>query len=353
MCAFDKAMTAPIKKRATNMEEIAQALGVSIATVSRALNDQPGVSAETRQRVLDLSDQLNYAPHGAARGLATTQTHMIAILTVDRALPLASDHFYQRIMLGAQEELAERGYFLLVNAVKPENLADLSGLRLIKERRVDGVLLAGPEIPSRQILALRSQGIPIVLIDNSLKQTAVDCVVSEDEQGGYAAAQHLIGHGHIQMVILTGPLEWPSNQARYDGYRRAVQENGLDMLEVHEGETTIDSGFHAMLSALAQHPQLTGVFAVNDSMAIGAMRALRESGRCIPDDVAVIGFDDIEWACHTEPPLTTMKIYKRQMGSMAAQRMIQLIENGDQAPVRSSVGTSLVVRESCGCARSV
>lgn len=342
-------MAASTKKRAANMEEIAQALGVSIATVSRALNDQPGVSTDMRRRVLELSEQLNYAPHGAARGLATTQTHTIAILTVDRALPLSNDYFYQRIMLGAQQALAERGYFLLVNALRPEELADLTSLRLIKERRVDGVLLAGPEIPSRQILALRSLKIPVVLIDNSLKQTAVDCVVSEDEQGGYTAAHHLVEHGHRQIVILTGPLAWPSNQLRYDGYRRAILEHGLELLECHENETTIDSGFRAMQMALAQHPQLTAVFAVNDSMAIGAMRALREQGRSIPVDVAVIGFDDVEWARHTEPPLTTVKVYKRQIGALAAQRMLQLIENGDQAPVRSSVGTELIVRESCGC----
>jgi DNA-binding LacI/PurR family transcriptional regulator len=342
-------MAAPIKKRVANMEEIAQMLGVSIATVSRALNDQPGVSADTRQRVLELSEQLNYAPHGAARGLATTQTHTIAILTVDRALPLSSDYFYQRIVLGAQQALAERGYYLLVTALKPEELADLSSLRLIKERRVDGALLAGPEIPSRQILALRSLSIPVVLIDNTLKQTAIDCVVSEDEQGGYTAAHHLLEHGHQQIVVLTGPLAWPSNQARYDGYRRAILEHGLEMYECHESETTVDSGLRAMQTALAHHPQLTAVFAVNDSMAIGAMRALREQGRSIPKDVAVIGFDDIEWASHTEPPLTTLKVYKRQIGALAAQRMIQLIENGDQAPVRSSVGTTLIVRESCGC----
>jgi LacI family transcriptional regulator len=337
------------KNRVANMEEIAKALGVSTATVSRALNDKPGVGEDTRRRVLEMSDQLNYAPHSGARSLVTTQTHTIAILTVDRSLPLSSDYYYQRIMLGAEQALAERGYYLLVRVVRLEQLADLSSLNVTKERRVDGVLLAGPEIPRRQILALRNQNLPIVLIDNSLSHTSIDCVVSEDGEGGYMAAHHLVEHGHKQIVILTGPLAWPSNQARYEGYRRAVQEHGLEILEVHEIETTVDSGLNAMRVALKQHPQLTAVFAVNDSMAIGAMRALREQGRRVPDDVAVIGFDDIEWASHAEPPLTTIKVYKRQIGMLAAQRIIQLIENGDQAPVCSRVGTSLIVRETCGC----
>lgn len=245
--------------------------------------------------------------------------------------------------------LADLGYFLLVTTVQPEQLADLPSLRLIKERRADGVLLAGPEIPARQILALRTQGIPVVLIDNTLTQTPIDCVVSEDEQGGYTAVCHLIEHGHRQVVILTGPLTWPSNQARYDGYCRAIREHGLEMLEIHERETTIESGYRALQAALANCAHLTAVFAVNDPMAIGAMRALRESGRRLPEAVAVIGFDDIDWASHVDPPLTTMKIYKRQIGAAAARRLIQRIEKGDEAPERSSVGTTLIIRESCGC----
>jgi LacI family transcriptional regulator len=345
-------MAANDKKQSTKLEEIAQALGVSIATVSRALNDQPGVGAEMRRKVLAMSEELHYAPHHAARGLATTQMHTVAILTVDRPLPLADDYFYQRIMLGAQQALAQAGYYLLVCALQPEQLTDLTNLNLIKERRVDGVLLAGPEIAARQALALRSQNIPIVLIDNALKQTAVDCVVSEDEEGGYTAVRHLLEHGHRKVGILTGPLAWPSSQARYDGYCRALREQRLALVEVHERETTVDSGYRAMHAALSDHPQLTAIFAVNDSMAIGALRALRENGRRVPEDMAIVGFDDIEWASHADPPLTTMRIYKRQMGALAAQRLIQIIEHPDEAPVRSNVGTTLLIRRSCGCTQS-
>lgn len=332
------------------MQELARRLGVSIATVSRALNDQPGVSAETRRRVLELSAELDYAPHGPARGLAGTQTHTAAFLTAQRSVSLAADEFYQRVMLGAQEEFSRHGYYLLVAALPPAEIAELPRLRLLQESRVDGVLLAGPEMPPRQVLALHATGAPLVLVDNALPHTPVDCILNEDEEGGYAAALHLVEHGRRQIAVLSGPEDWPSNLARCRGGRRALAEHGLAPVEFHQQETTIESGYQAMQTALAQSPRPDAVFAVNDSMAIGAMRAARAAGLAIPADLAVIGFDDIEWASHTEPPLTTVKVFKRQMGALAARRLLALMAAQGEAPVRATIATRLIVRASCGCA---
>jgi DNA-binding LacI/PurR family transcriptional regulator len=337
-------------KRSLTMAEIAHRLGVSIATVSRALNDQPGVSPDLRQRVLTLSAELDYAPHGGARGLATTQTHTVAFLTLHRSLPLDEDYFYQRIMLGAQQELARHGYYLLVSVLEPDQVNDLANLRLLRERRVDGAILAGPEIPPRSILALQGKRVPLVLVDNTLPHSPMDCVLSEDEAGGYAATCHLLDHGHTRTVMLSGPEEWPSNRARLAGYRQAMAERGLPPLEVHGSETTVDSGQRTMQDALAQYADLSAVFAANDSMAMGAIRAARALGRNPPDDLAVIGFDDLDWAEHTAPPLTTVKVYKRRMGALAARRLVELLGGESETPIRSTVATSLIIRASCGCA---
>lgn len=331
------------------MAEIARRLGVSIATVSRVFNDQPGVSAEVRQRVLALSAEFNYAPHSGARGLATTQTHTVAFLTLHRSLPLDEDYFYQRIMLGAQQELARHGYYLLISTLEAEEASDLSGLRLLRERRVDGLILAGPEIPPRGILALQRERVPVVLVDNALPHSPVDCVLSEDESGGYDAARHLLDHGHTQIAMLSGPESWPSNAARLRGYRQAMAERGLQALEVHGSETTLDSGQRTMQNALAQWPDLSAVFAANDSMAMGAIRAARAAGRHPPHDLAVVGFDDLDWAEHADPPLTTVKVHKRRMGAVAARRLVELLRGEDEAPIRSTVANSLIIRASCGC----
>lgn len=331
------------------LEAIARQLGVSTATVSRALNDKPGVGAETRQRVLELAARQRYAVNGAARGLATTQSRTVAFLTAHRSVPLAEDYFYQRVMLGAQQQLARDNYYLLVATVGEAEFADFAAMELVRGQRIDGILLAGPEVPARSILDLRSSGVPVVLIDNALPRTPVDCVLSEDEEGGYSATQHLLTHGHTRIVLLAGPMAWVSNAARSAGYRRAMVEAGLLPLEVHVEETTLESGFVAMQQALTEHPDHTAVFAVNDSMAIGAMRAARTAGLRIPDDLAVVGFDDIEAASHVDPPVTTVKVNKRQMGMVAARRLVTLMASGENVSVRSSVATELLVRRSCGC----
>jgi DNA-binding LacI/PurR family transcriptional regulator len=149
--------------------------------------------------------------------------------------------------------------------------------------------------------------------------------------------------------MLGGQPEWPSNQARLRGYRQAMAERKLETLEVHEGETTIDSGWRAMQVAMAQYPDLSAVFAANDSMAIGAVHAGRAAGCQTPRDLAVVGFDDLDWAAHTDPPLTTVRVFKRRIGAVAARRLLELLRGEDEAPIRSSVATSLVVRSSCGC----
>jgi DNA-binding LacI/PurR family transcriptional regulator len=331
------------------LQEIALRLGISTATVSRALNDKPGVSEATRLRVIQLANKENYAPNDAARGLATAKSHTVAFLTANRSVPLAEDYFYQRVMLGAQQELTRHGYYLIFAAVEMGENVDLASLDLVRAQRSDGVLLAGPEVPARSILNLKALGMPMVLVDNALPRSRVDCVLSEDEEGGYNATSHLLQHGHRKVVVLAGPLSWVSNAARVAGYRAAMAEATLSLLEVHRQETTLESGYSAMQEALKNHPALTAVFAVNDSMALGAMRALREAGRQVPLDVAVVGFDDIEAAAHVEPPLTTVKVNKRQMGEVAARRLVGLMKGDADAAVRSSVATQLLVRASCGC----
>lgn len=331
------------------LAEIAHHLGLSEATVSRALNGRPGVSAATRQRVLTVAREMNYLPNLAARSLATDRTYTIAFLTIRRPLPLSADPFYLHIMRGAEEELARHGYYLIVSTLNGTEDDLSNGFRLLGEKRVDGFILAGPEFSPRFILSLKSAGARMVLVDNMLLEGMIDCVLIEDEQGGYEATRHLLQHGHRYVGLLHGPERWPSNRARREGYRRAMREAGSPCYEVAQSETTIESGYRAMQEALSCHPELTAIFAVNDSMAIGAMRAARERGRRIPADLALVGFDDLEWTTHCEPPLTTIRVYKRQMGVIAARRLIERIEDEESVPMRTTVAIQLVVRRSCGC----
>jgi LacI family transcriptional regulator len=332
----------------TTLAELAEKLHLSTATVSRALNDQPGVGAETRQRVLAAAAELGFAPHNGARTLATTRTENIGFVLY--AKPVGSDPFYSRIVQGVERECARRGYHLFLSALELEQAAQPQTFSLVQSRRVDGLILAGPDIPARFVLELHARRLPIVLVDNALGETALDAVLSDDSGGAYVAVRHLIDHGYRSIACVSGPQAWVSSRERTAGYRRALGEVGLAPQILAMGETTHETGLDAMGQILAAGPAPRAVFAVNDAMALGVIHAAEAAGLRVPDDVAVVGFDDLAWTALRRPALTTVHIYKEQMGRIAASRLFDIIGEPNSEPVRSLVNTRLIVRESCGCA---
>ena len=336
-------------QRSITQKEIARRLDVSVATVSRALNDQAGVSPEVRERVLSLAKELGYSPDIRARSLATSVTHTAAFIIHEKH-SAAEDPFYPVIMAGAEAHLSQRDYHILLATVDDETMARPGSFSLVNQRRVDGLILAGPDISPGFILSLVAAEIPLVLVDNSLSQTPVNCVLNDDEGGAYAATRCLLDHRHTQIAFLSGPKEWVSNRERMRGYQRAVEEAGQQPLILHGRETTIASGRKLMGLALEKWPDLTAVCAVNDAVAIGAIRAASRLGRSIPEELSAFGFDDISWAAMNEPPLSTVHVFKRRMGELAAQRLLDLVQNRDGPPAKTIVSTELVHRDSC-CSR--
>lgn len=335
-------MKSPVTQR-----DIARKLGLSIATVSRALNDQPGVSPEIRAQVLEAARELGYFPHLPARSLVTATTNTVAfVFHTEHAA--SDDPFYPLIMTGAEAYLSQQGYHVLMSTIDDPVMENPHLFTPVSQGLVDGLILAGPTIAPSFILAMLSAGIPLVLVDNSLPQTPVNCVLNDDEGGAYAAARHLVEHGYSRIAFLSGPEEWVSNRERCRGYHRAMYEAGLEPIVVRERETTIASGERAMQRLLEEHPDVQAVCAVNDAVAIGAIRAAARMGRRTPQDLAVIGFDDISWAQLNDPPLSTVHVFKRQIGALAAQRLLDCIQNPDAPPVRVLVSTQLILRTSCG-----
>jgi DNA-binding LacI/PurR family transcriptional regulator len=332
----------------TTLAELAEKLNLSTATISRALNDQPGVGAETRQRVLAAAAELGFAPHSGARTLATTRTENIGFVLY--AKPVGSDPFYSRIVQGVERECARHGYHLFLSALDPDQAAQPQTFSLVQSRRVDGLILAGPDIPARFVLELHTSRLPIVLVDNALSETALDAVLSDDSGGANAATRHLIEHGYQSIACVSGPQTWVSSRERITGYRRALEEAGIAPQIVVMDETTHDTGRAAMQQILDAGAAPRAVFAVNDAMALGVIHAVEAAGLRVPDDVAVVGFDDLAWTALRRPALTTVHIYKEQMGRIAAGRLFDIIGEPASEPVRSLVNTRFVIRESCGCA---
>jgi len=339
-------------KASVTQREIAERVGVSVATVSRALNDQPGVSPETRSRVLAAAQELQFVPNAAAQGLATKRTRNIGLVTHKRSI---LPHFATSSLdvVGIDQECQRLGYHLLTTLTTQEAMKRGLRLPMVREKRVDGLILAGPALKPSFVLELYNSGMPIVLIDNDLRETAIDCVLHENEEGTYWLTQHLIGeHQHQSIVFLSGPSTWVSSQERADGYRRALAEAFLESRIFYMPDTTVETGMEAMKTVLTEVPHLTAVVAVNDAVAVGAGRVCKVAGYSIPEQIAVVGFDDIRWAELHDPPLTTVHAFGEEMGVQAARRLIDLIESDpDQEHVRLRlrVGTKPIIRRSCGC----
>lgn len=337
-----------MSNRTITQAEIARRLGVSVATISRVVNDQPGVGEELRQQVLEMLKELHYSPNASARSLASDRTCNVGFVVPMPNEAAAADPFYSTIMAGAEAELAEYGYHLLLTTLEERPAGRQDTLPVVQKGRVDGLVLAGPTVPRPLIFNLIAAGVPIVLVDNTLSQLQVNCILGDDEGGLYQATHHMLEHGHRHVAFLCGPQAWISNREREAGYRRAIVEAGLEPHVLHAGETTIASGQAMLAEALERWPELTAICAVNDPVAIGAIRTAQQLGRAIPNDLAIIGFDDISWAALNSPPLSTVHVHKRRMGQLAARRVMELLQEPDSVPTRTVVATRLVLRQSCG-----
>ena len=331
----------------TIIEQIATELNISTASVSRALNDRPGVGAALRERILQRAQELNYTPSLTARGLATAQTFAVGFFVREKpGVSTQTDPFYGEILQGVEQALSQTDYHISVATLKDAILDAPRDFRFVRERRIDGMILAGPDIPTDFILAMLQTGFPVVLVDNRLDYIPVNCVNSDDETGAIMAAQHLIERGHRRIGVIAGPENWASNARRIRGYHHALHSAGLSLNIIHVDCTTIESGAVAYRKLINAHPDITGICAVNDSMAIGAIRTAQAEGKSIPGDLSIVGFDDIGWASLNNPPLTTISIPKRQIGKEAANRMMISLTDPDAQPTEVIVSVQLVQRAS-------
>ncbi|MEJ2559606.1 MAG: LacI family DNA-binding transcriptional regulator [Anaerolineae bacterium] len=333
---------------ASTLQEIADRLDISAATVSRVLNGKPGVSQKTRQRVLEIARELNFTPNPAAQSLVTSKTYAVAFV-IKRWLVRVDNPFYDRIMMGVEQELEKHGYHLVAITIDETQHTPLRLPPGLDKRRLDGLIIAGCELSDGMMTTLISLGVPTVLVGNTLRHSSVDAVTSANQDGGFTATTHLIEHGHRQIAFLCGPQEWSPVRERLQGYREAMREHSLPENIIYCPDLEIETGRDALRKALNENPNISAVFATSDPIAIGAMRAAQELGRTVPDDLAIIGFDNIPWAENTQPPLTTLYIHKGEMGKMAARRLLELFDARPQPPLTIRVGNELVIRQSCGC----
>ncbi len=306
--------------RRSTIHDVAARAGVSHQTVSRVINESTNVSAATRQRVLTAIEELSYVPSSVARGFRLKHTRSFGIVTDD-----ISDFVFGHIIAGAEIEARRGGYFLVIGSVEDE--ADESSyVRLMLERRVEGFILVRPGVPfiGEHLEAIRDAGVPFVLVGTSLV-SGVDVVESDNYHGGYQATRHLLELGHRRIATIVGPAGWPPAQARLEGYRQALADFGVRVEEGLQAEAAdwgIEAGQAAARSLLSRRSRFTALFAHSDLIALGAIARLREAGMRVPDDVSVVGFDDLPVAAVVDPPLTTVHQPTREKGAFAAQLLL-------------------------------
>ncbi|MGH2473040.1 MAG: LacI family DNA-binding transcriptional regulator [Candidatus Limnocylindria bacterium] len=326
--------------KGATIRDVARRARVSHQTVSRVINGHDNVTAETRERVLGAIRELEYVPSAVARSLSSQRTHTLGMVTTD-----VSDHFFAEAVAGAEAEARQRGYFLIIGSIEEGSEDDeRTYLRLMLERRVEGLIVAVPRLrlAKDDLLADAVLRIPTVLVASDIELAGADHVDIDNRRGGLEATAYLVAQKHRLIATITGPLDWPSARARLDGYRDALRDAGISpdrSLVEPCVDWGLDSGRRAAERLLESAPKLTAIFAQSDLLALGAIAALRARGMRVPEDVSVVGFDDIPVSSVFDPPLTTVRQPMREVGQLAA-RLI-----GDRAAsTRKMKGTRHTLR---------
>ncbi len=334
--------------RRTTSFDVAKMAGVSRTTVSFVLNQVPGVSISeaTRQRVLNAVKSLNYHPDAAGRKLVSGKSSMLGMVLRQSPEQVFADAFLLQVMLGVEQAAAQQGYHVLLKPMEPDDSQGYA--RLIHENYVDGIILSGPRQDDDEIVRLHREGLPVTLI-GQLPDSDIPFVDINATAGAATAVRHLIELNHRIIAMLTNaPLTYTSAQQRRSGYVQAMQEAGLEVNEslILEGNYTPASGFRAMNELLQQNPRPTAVFVASDVVAVGAVQAIKRAGLRIPEDIAVVGFDDVPFAEYYDPPLTTIRLPAFGLGWAAGERLVRLIQGEGLDQTGLLLNSELIVRRS-------
>ena len=334
----------PERARLT-MRDVARLAGVSTSTVSAVINNTVAVSPRRKSRVLDAMAALDYQPDAIARSLKTGKSNAIGIIVPD-----ITNAFYPEVIRGAEEAAQAAGYSVLLCDSNEESAVEERHLSALFSRRVDGVLLACcANSRAHELIARRH--VPVVFIDRLPPSTAVNTVCSDNVRAGQSAAEHLISLGHKRIGMLAGHLDLSPHHDRLEGFRKAMQEAHLPILDEYliSGNVQVEDGVQAghLLLDLAVPP--TAIMASNNKLLLGVLQAVDERKMSIPQDLSVLGFDDYLWNNHFNPTLTAVAQHSHEIGKRAFELLLQLLlQPGDAvpSPIRVRIPTELRLRNS-------
>jgi LacI family transcriptional regulator len=331
---------------ATTLHEVAQRAGVSAMTVSRVVNGRGRVDSETRQRVEEAIQALDYVPNRIARGLISQKTQTIGIIVPDIVNP-----FFAPVVRGAESAARKAGYRVLLCNSEGDLRLEREYIEDLVAHRVEGLLLAPASDRSRSsILSLLRGGFPLVLIDRALPDADCDLIVSDNTQGARRLIEHLIAIGHREIAHVSDAEDTSTGRERLRGYREALEAAGIPFQPELVIRTTVDriGGYRAAQEILARHLLPTAIFAVNNMTAVGTMEALRERNLSVPKDMGLVCFDDVEHLAVVSPILTVIDQPAETFGSLGVQLLLErMTGKANSRPRRIILQTDLIVRQSC------
>lgn len=329
------------------IKDVAKRAGVAVSTVSLVVNQKSNVSMQTREKVLHAIKDLNYHPRRSARGLVTRRSGNIGFILTEDHFSLA-EPFYTKIFLGTEFEARKYDYYVLLTTIESSSKVGLIP-RFLLERNVDGVILAG-SVPTKLIEDIRNRNLPLVLVDYFPPRGRYSTVLIDNINGARQATEYLIKQGHTSIAFIGGDMEHPSLYERYEGYKKALKDANLpirnELVHIKERYTGINDGYDAAEHLLKARITFSALFAANDALAVGALRCFREYNILVPDNIAIIGFDDVEIATNFHPKLSTMSVPKEEMGALALRRVVEMINSNDISISQTIIPVKLIPRES-------
>ncbi len=329
--------------RRITIVDVARAAGVSAQTVSRALNNKGEISVETRARVLEMVTRLGYRPNTLARGLVTHKTATLGLIVPDIANP-----FFSEVARGAEDAAREAGFSLLLCNTMENPAREMEALRALEAQRVDGIVLCSSRLSEEAFGGVLPRLPAVVLVNSELPGSDLRSVRIDDEAGAQCAVQHLLRTGRRAIAFLAGPPASQSGRRRAQGYHRALTEAGLAVdLDLSLGcAPHLEGGLNCALQILARRPEIDALLCYNDLVAVGALQACAMLGRRVPDDVSVVGCDDILLAGLVTPPLTTLRSDKRGLGAEAVRLLLRHLDGCTEGCENIVLLPELIVRAS-------
>ena len=326
------------------IRDVAELAEVHPSTVSRVINSDSRISERTKNKVLLIIKKLGYTPNAIARGLKTKRTFTLGMLIPDITNP-----FFAEIARGVEDAANKNNFNVILCNTDDKLKKERTYLEILREKRVDGLILGTAHIRDKSILELEKIKFPYMLVSRNIEKLNKNCIIIDDIAGGIMATEYLIKLGHRRIAHITGPLKTRSGLNRLKGYQLALKKHKIEYNDelIGEGDFRIKGGYQAMKRFLKLTKPPTAIFAANDLLALGAMQAIQKKNFYIPEDFSIIGFNDIELASFVYPSLTTIRQPILEMGNLAVKMLLKIIIDGEFNQKKVMLKPKLIIRESC------